>query len=199
MHPLINQLKTALSAVTIVAALSFSAPALSAPTEELVAGSTSVKLSGDFVGALTSLQVQPAAVGRGSLAEGVAAFPISGGAIDLGTVRAEIIHQGGLSLTAGGTTVELTDFVITTLADRPVLTGLVTVNDDLAVRAPLFALQLPAVSTPLQPHSGSILTLEGVGVTLTSEAATALNQAFGVSAFRQGINIGTANVNAIVQ
>jgi hypothetical protein len=38
--------------------------------------------------------------------------------------------------------------------------------------------------------------LDGVGVTLTSTAAQALNSVFGVTALEGGISIGTANVHA---
>ncbi len=170
-------------------------PVQAAPTEPLFGGSTSVQLSSDFAGALGSLGVQPGAVGLGRLRQGVAMFPISGGQIDLGTAKTEIIHLGGLALTAGTTTVKLTDFVISTLGDRPVLTGLVTVNDSLAFRAPLFELGLPSLTLPLSPQRSRLVVPE-VKVTLTKEAADALNQVFNVSAFQPGFNIGTATVRA---
>lgn len=178
-----------------VLGLSLLLPVQAAPTEQLVGGSTSVQLSSEFAGALGSLGVQPGAVGKGRLRRGVAAFPIAGGQIDLGTAKTEIIHRGGLSLKAGETTVELTDFVISTLGDRPVLTGLVTVNDSLAFRAPLFALELPSLTLPLSPRRSRLVVPE-VKVTLTKEAADALNQVFNVSAFQPGFNIGTATVRA---
>ncbi|NJK52291.1 MAG: hypothetical protein HC936_04715 [Leptolyngbyaceae cyanobacterium SU_3_3] len=180
---------------SLVAVLSFGTPASAAPTEPLTGGRTSVQLSADFVNALVSLQVAPGVVGRGTLDKGVASFPISGGAIDLGTVKAEIIHRGGLSLKAGNTTVELTDFIISTLGEKPVLTGLVTVNDSLAFRAPLFNLGITGVTPPLAPKDDR-LVLSGVEVTLTAEAAGALNQVFGVTAFKEGLPIGTARVRA---
>jgi hypothetical protein len=193
-----NKLKMFLGIALITASLSFSNPAISAPTETVLGGATTVQLSQEFVGALGGLQVTPGAVGRSALNEGTALFPISGGAIDLGTIKTEIIHQGGLSLSAGGTVVKLTDFLIANLGEQPVLTGLVTANDNLAARVPLFALALPAVSPPLQPAGGKLVDLKGVGVTLTPEAAGALNRAFNVQAFTAGLNIGVARVKAVV-
>jgi hypothetical protein len=76
-----------------------------------------------------------------------------------------------------------------------VLTGLVTVNDSLAFRAPLFALELPELTLPLSPQRSRVVVPE-VKVTLTKEAADALNQVFNVSAFQPGFNIGTATVRA---
>lgn len=191
--------KAVFGVTSVVTVLSLSLPAIAAPTEDVISGTTSVQLSADLVNALTSLQVRPAAVGFSRLRRGVASFPITGGAIDLGTVKTEIIHNGGLSLTAGNVVVELTDFVITTLDDRPVLTGLLIANGELVARAPLFELGLPAVTPPLRPARGRIIEIPDVQVTLTAAAATALNQAFGVTAFTQGFNIGTARVRAVVQ
>ncbi|KAM3091352.1 hypothetical protein ACKFKG_16815 [Phormidesmis sp. 146-35] len=188
-----QKLQAIAGVVSLMAALS--APVMAAPTEPLTGGRTSVQLSSTFVDALVSLQVAPGVVGRGTLVDGVVSFPISGGAIDLGTVKAEIIHRGGLSLKAGDTTVELTDFIITTLGEKPVLTGLVTVNDGLAFRAPLFDLAISGVTPPLTPSNDRIV-LDKVGVTLTAEAAGALNQVFGVTAFQEGLAIGTARVRA---
>ncbi|UFP96265.1 hypothetical protein [Gloeobacter morelensis] len=143
-------------ALTVAAALGLATPALAAPTEALIGGTTSVQLSSDFLGALTSLGVQAGTLRDATLSEqGVASFAVIGGAIDLGTIKAEIIHRGGLSLSAGGTVVELSDFSISTLGTQPVLTGLVTVNDELVGRVRLFNLGLtsaPAVSEQIVTH-----------------------------------------------
>jgi hypothetical protein len=80
-----------------------------------------------------------------------------------------------------------------------VLTGLVVVSDQLVGRVPLFNLALPSgFALPLKAEGGFILQLKGVGVTLTSQAAGALNGVYHVSAFAAGLDIGTADVFAIV-
>lgn len=195
-----NPVQSLIALGALVAGLSLQQPVWAAPTEELAGGSTAVRLSPGFVNALGSLNVTPGTVGSGRLSEGIVSFPISGGAIDLGTVKTEIIHKGGLSLQAGNTRVELTDFIITTLGDKPVLTGLVTVNDSLLTRLPLFDLGLPPVTPPLQPVPGEkrSVTIPSVSVTLTAEAAAALNQVFGIQAFTPGFGIGTARVRTFV-
>jgi hypothetical protein len=162
------------------------------------AGETDVRLSSDLVNALGSLNVTAKGFGKTDISDGIAEFGITGGAADLDTTKVEIIHNGGLSLSSGNTTVDLTDFIITNLGDRPVLTGLVTVNNDLVTRAPLFDLKLGGVGTS-GDSSHPTLNLDDVGVTLTSEAASTLNQIFGVSAFTQGFNIGTADVEAFLR
>lgn len=167
-------------------------------TFTFLTGNTRVDLSPVFVGALTSLNVTPRALGRSELFNGTAFFPIIEGTIDALNAKGEIAHSGGLSLTAGGTRVELRNFVIDTTGGTPVLTGLVVANRSVVGRIPLFDLQLPtSFQLPLRAIGGRIVLIPNVGVTLTQTAATALNGAFGVTAFTAGFNIGTATVIGI--
>ncbi|HWR16456.1 MAG TPA: hypothetical protein VN577_16655 [Terriglobales bacterium] len=172
------------------------APAFSfAQTNTALFGETKVQLSNDFVSALGSLSVAPGTVFPTRLQRGIVNFPVVGGAIDLQTAKGEILHSGGLTLTAAnGTKVQLQAFTIDTTG-QPVITGLVSVNGQVLGRLPLFTLQLPGnLSLPLKPVHNWI-TLKGVGVQLSTQAATALNTVFNVTAFQAGFNIGTANVS----
>jgi hypothetical protein len=161
------------------------------------AGDTSVMLSHDLVNALRTLNIEAEGFGSTQVNQGAVDFLITGGAADLDATKVEIIHSGGLSLKAGETTVNLTDFVISTLDDQAVLTGLVTINGDLLTRATLFDLQVGDIKTSTQREQVN-LELESVGVTLTNDAATVLNQAFAVDAFTGGFNIGMAEVDALL-
>jgi len=188
----------------IVASATFSmfpmAEVLAQPTETTQSGTTAVKLSPDFLNAITSLKVAAGAISPGKLSansKGVkASFPITTGAADLGTLKAEISHKGGLSLSAGKIRVELTSFVIDLAGNQPVLTGLVTANDSLVGRVPLFDLNIPRSGVRV---NDDILKVSDVEVTLTEEAATALNSLFGVNKFTEGLVIGTANVRAMLE
>lgn len=189
------QVKTFMAMLLLVGSL---APSISAaPTALLTDGKTTVTLSNDFLAALVALRLSAGTVGEGTLRSGVASFPVTGGALDLATAKGEINHTGGLVLAAGSTRVELLSFNIDTSGNRTVLTGLVTVNGDFVGRLPLFDLTLPAVTLPLQPQAFNNLFLPGVRVALSAEAAQALNTIFGVTAFTQGFNIGTASLFAI--
>lgn len=159
-------------------------------------GLTSVALSTDLVNALTALGVQASGFGDTRIRKGVARFSITGGAVELDRTRVEILHSGGLTLQAGGTEVNLTDFIISNLNGQTVLTGVLTVNGEVVTRAPLFNLQVGSVGTS-KVRGRDNLDLNNVTVTLTDVAAGALNQAFGVTAFTAGFNIGTAQVDAI--
>ncbi len=188
--------------LTLVVAMSLAgaaATAVAAPTDSIRAGATTVRLAPEFLTALNSLKVAPGAIAPGKLAAKrrgtLASFVITTGVVDLGAVTGEVAHAGGLSLGAGETRVELSSFIIDLAGKRPVLTGIVVVNDSLVGRVPLFDLALP--SRPVDVHE-VLLRIEEVSVTLAPEAAEALNGVFKVSAFTPGFNIGTAKLKALL-
>jgi hypothetical protein len=175
---------TALASVPLLLA----SPALAEPTAQLAGGRTQVQLSQTFVDALASLGVEVAPIGTARLRQGSASFPIPSGALDVETARGDVFHAGGLALRAGATEVRLLNFVIDTTEDA-VLTGLVSVNGDLVDRIPLFDLALS--EAPIIERSRFVV-VRGVDVTLSADAAEALNGVFGVSAFSAGLPIGEA-------
>ena len=190
-----SKVRTAIVAAGI--ALSMVAPITSAaPTAQINSGYTLVELLPEFVGALGSLGIAPSKVLPGTLHQRIAFFPITGGRLDASNARGEVPHSGGLSLTKGATQVVISDFIIETTSS-PRLTGIVTANGTIVGRIPLFNLALPQLVLPLQlPPGPETLLIEGNRVTLTAEAATALNGAFGTTAFTPGFNIGIASVYA---
>jgi hypothetical protein len=199
------KLAKAIGQATLVAALALTGSAVHAQeTKTLDSGVTKVALSSGFVSALEGLGLRAGTVGPTHLRNGIVNFPVTGGAVDLDTAKAQILHSGGLTLTPASApenttpTVALESFIIDTTGSAPVITGLVIVKGALIGRVPLFNLQLPAgITLPLQIQDGQ-LVLDGVGVTLTSTAAQALNSVFNVTALEGGFNIGTAKVRAFV-
>lgn len=189
-----------LSLPIVTAVMVFAASGASAaPTETIRAGATTVELDAGFLAALKSLKVTPASLSPAKLftkrGEPRIAFPITTGAADLGGPKAEIAHVGGLSLSANHIRVELSSFLIDATGDSPRLTGLVVANDNVVGRLPLFDLTLARNSISA---GDSLLRISDVSVTLTEEAAGALNGVFGVSAFQKGAAIGTAKVRALL-
>ncbi|WP_119718174.1 hypothetical protein [Cognatilysobacter tabacisoli] len=181
----------ALLAVALCAAL----PAAAAPTVSTLGGDTRVTLSSEFTGALDTLGVAVAPTFPARIARGQAVFPIPTGEIDLASARGEIVHNGGLDLKAGALTVNISSFVIDTTGDAPVLTGLVKANDSVVARIALFDLALASAPQARQLRRYGTLQVEDVAVTLSAEAAAALNDVFGVTAFAAGLPIGTARVS----
>jgi hypothetical protein len=194
MFPMHLTSRLSLAAPIVALAMLVSANLASAQkTETIEGGRTTVALSSSFVSALGSLDVTPGTVGPTRLHNGSVNFPVAGGAIDLDTAVSQILHSGGLTLTAGQTQVTLQSFIIDTTSS-PVITGLVSVDGKLLGRLPLFDLALPSgITLPLKPRDGRII-LRGVGVTLDGTAAGALNGVFHVTAFEAGFTIGTAKV-----
>ena len=165
-------------------------------------GTTAVALDQGFVDALGTLGLTPGTVGDAELtAEGSAVFPITGGTVtvfDKETgykpyVQGTLFHQGsGLSLTAGGTTVELTNFTIDPGTPSR-LFGDVTVNGELAApSAPLFDLDGSTLNPPT--IEGGEAVLQGTEVLLSAEAAELLNSTFMTDALAGDFLIGTATI-----
>jgi hypothetical protein len=182
------------------------APEPAAAVKDVTGGATRVTLDAGFVKALTSLKVTPAPVGDAKIsAKGVASFPITGGNVTYykpGTVspfvQGKIDHDGsGLSLTAGDTKVELTDFVIDPGAS--VLTGKVSVNGEVAAEsAPLFFLDGSTLKALRLASNDKKAILEGTTVKLKQEAADLLNKTFKIDALKAGLVIGVAKITVPV-
>src|SRR3954447_7092214 len=182
-------------------ASSSSTPKPAAQIDQLSGRDTAVALDGGFVKALTSLKLTPAPVGDAKVSSaGTATFPITGGNVTYykpGTVspyvQGKIDHAGsGLSLTGGGKTVKLTNFMID--PGKSVLTGKVTVDGKVAApSAPLFFLDGRTLK-PLESKSNGTAVLDGTTVKLKAEAADLLNKTIGVDALKEGLVIGPATI-----
>lgn len=182
--------------------------AMAAPTLELRSGQTTVALAQEFLNAATTLGVRVAPLAEGQIRvrnnRTSAVFPVTNGSVDTGSLRLEVFHSGGLSLTAGDTVVTLEQFAIENTVDGNLrLKGIVTANGTMVGEVPIFDLTLTE-SPSARPGNllrsdillGGNLRLAGVRVTLSGEAASALNSVFNVTAFSRGLNIGTATVEA---
>jgi hypothetical protein len=149
-------------------------------------GATTLALDPAAVDALTGLGVTPAPIAPArALPSGELAFPITNSlrnALRTGVIR----HSGGISLTAGSTTVNLEDFVIDPV--RRVLTA--RVGD---ARLPILSLDF---SEARIRFNGRRLTVGPVGGSLTAGAAGALNAAFGLApgTVPAGLKLGDATV-----
>ena len=151
-------------------------------------GATSLALDPGAAQALATLGISAApAAPATARSDGSLAFPITGGKVDAKSLAGSITHSGGLTLSRGATTVTVTDFTIET-APAPKLTALLgTARFDLAT------LDLSAAKVATSERT---VTVGPVTAKLTKAAADALNQAFGTTAFAEGLSIGTATVAA---
>lgn len=163
--------------------------------------STGVELNKSFIAALTSLKVSPAPIAPATLATNTyptpeLLFPITGGNVSVFPktvdpyVQGMITHSGGFSLTAGGKTVKLTDFLVD--PGKSLLYGRV---NGASPAADLFILDGSGLN--ITHPSSNEYDLDGTKVELTADAASALNKAFGITALKQGIVVGIAHIKAI--
>jgi hypothetical protein len=144
-------------------------------TQPLVGGETSVTLT--TAPALQSLNINVSPLGSGlidaSSADPVAQFPITGGTLGPDAGEAVILHQAsGLRLSGSGGSVDLSDLLIDT--QNHVVDANVSANDFFVGNVAVFDL-------------GQDGTLS-----LTSDAASLLDNTFGTSALSAGQSIGFA-------
>ena len=174
-----------------------------AKVDSLTGTSTSVKLDSGFTSALMSLGLTPGTVGTATLdaSTGTVTFPITGGNVTVYNkgavtpyVQGSIEHMGsGLSLTAGSTKVELTNFVIDP-GDNSKLTGDVSVNGkSAATGATLFDLGGGTLQ-PITVDANGVATLTGTKVFLSDDAASLLGSTFKTDAVKGGLLVGVATL-----
>jgi hypothetical protein len=159
-----------------------------AATVALSGGETRLTLSKGAAAALSDLGVAVAPTGKARVRSGAIAFPVTGGRIDPATAAGRVTHGGGIRLRAGATRVRLSDFTITVGRSAAI-----SARVDGGARLTAFRLDLSRARV----FRDGLDTVAGrVGVRLSPVAARALNRAFGVSAFKGGLRLGTARVTA---
>jgi hypothetical protein len=172
-----------------------------AAIDPLTGVDTSVALDPGFMDALKQLKVAPGVVGDASLEGTDVSFPITGGDVTYYDpassvrpfVQGVIEHENsGLSLTAGGTKVELTDFVIDPGTSE--LMGTVSVDGKVAAEdAVLFDLDGSTLE-PLKTNPDGSATLTGTTVLLSGDAAQLLNDTFGIEDLKGGLKVGISTI-----
>lgn len=170
-------------ALAALAAMTALVPA-AASARTATYGATALELDSKAAAALTSLGVTPGVIAPGSAKADGLNFPITnsfGSTLATGTVR----HSGGISLTAGATRVELTNFWIN-LRSRSLSAQLGS------ARAAI--LDLDFRDARVSFGRGGVVRIGPVTAGLTQAAADTLNGAFGVTAFTKGLVLGKATV-----
>jgi hypothetical protein len=162
---------------------------------------TQVTLDQGFLDALTSLKLTPGVLGGATLTDGALHFPITGGNVKYYDptksyrpyVQGEIDHDGsGISLTAGKTVVELTNFVIDPGTSK--LTGTVTANGTkVADNVYIFSLHGGSLK-PLYKDADGNAVLEGTKVFISADAADLLNKTFNTTAVTDKLLVGVAKI-----
>jgi hypothetical protein len=156
-----------------------------ADTVHLKGGATTLALSSTAAGALQSLGIAAAPIAPATAGRAGLAFPVTGGRVDAKTLAGTIRHSGGIRLSKGATAVALRSFTIR-VDKHPNLTAKVGGS-----RVSILNLDLSKAKVAIKGRS---VKVANVKATLTKAAAGALNQAFSTTAFKKGLDIGTATV-----
>lgn len=151
----------------------------------------------------TALTADPATV-RALEADGVTLSPLRGtrvgrrgdvilplvsGLVERTTLVGRIRHAGGLVFRKGDREVAIANFDID-VTRAPSLTALTA-----AGRLTMADVVLPDAPPDVD---GDRMTVDGVGLTLTADAARALNRALGTTVFAPGVSLGTAVIRGVV-
>ncbi len=172
-----------------------------ADVSALTGDTTEVALDQGFVDALGTLKLTPGTVGTGELKDGALIFPITGGNVRVyepgsvdNYVQGAILHEGsGLSLSGGGTKVDIGNFIVDPGAS--VVYGDVNVDGaPAAVGVPIFDLNgntLQGLDT--SSEQGKAI-LQGSEVLMSDTAAGLLNDTFKTDAVKGGLLVGTATI-----
>lgn len=175
------------------------APEPVAVVDQLSGRNTVIKLDKGFVGALESLKLTPGVDGGAKLKDGSLIFPISGGNVTVfepGTVSPYVVGQiqhenSGLTLSAGGTTVLLSNFNVDPGSSK--VYGDVSVNGKVAATSAILFNLDGRTLKPLESGDGTA-TLQGTKVLVSEVAAPLLNDTFGTKAVKPGLLVGVATI-----
>ncbi|MGI9079348.1 MAG: hypothetical protein ACR2GF_00755 [Acidimicrobiales bacterium] len=160
--------------------------------------STSVDLDAGTLKVLTDKGVAPTPIAPATVAStgGVttASFPISQGYVSVyptttpDYVRGLLSHTGGLKFTAGGKSLDLTDFMV-----NP---GDSTLTATVAGGSAAPILDLDGSNLKISTDAQGNTKLDGAVAKLSQVGADALNKYFGVSFFAKGIPLGVVHIVA---
>ncbi|MEA2169530.1 MAG: hypothetical protein QOF76_2830, partial [Solirubrobacteraceae bacterium] len=158
------------------------------PVEYVVSGNkTTLTVASDASSALASLGITTGVGDGASVNEnGSISFPITGGKVNVAGYDGRILHAGALTLTRGSTVVSLSSFTINTQKNQ--LSGLVN------GAGPAYLLNLTEPENQLLDDDGR-LEQNNITASLSAPAARALNEAFGTTAFTEGMILGYINTD----
>jgi len=157
------------------------------PTE---GGRTTLTLSKAFVADITAAKATLTTVPGAQLDGNQIGFGLSAGEINLANAEGQLLHNGGITLTAGAKQVTLDSLILTTFGEQTYVSALVIANGRFIGRINVFDITLPTnLTLPITPNRGDFF-LGGVSWNLDPAGASALNDALGVTAFRDSAYVG---------
>jgi hypothetical protein len=178
----------AMAAIVLVPALAYGngpQTTTSKAGSTVIGRTTTVVLYPSMTTMLQRGRITLTAVPPSSAVRSVQTFPIHGGHIVATTFTGTISHAGGLTFSHNRKRVTMTNFVINTQTKQ--LTASVAGRS-----LPSFNLNLASLRHASEPHRTMIAT--NIKLTVTSNAARALNDGLGVTTFKAGQYFGVATL-----
>ena len=124
-------------------------------------------------------------------------FGLSTGEINLANAEGQLVHNGGITLTAGKKEVTLDSLILTTIGEQDYVSALVVANGRFVGRVNVFDVTLPSdLTLPIKPKDGDFFL--GLAWNLDPAGATALNDALGTAAFHDSIYVGFSSSLVLV-
>ncbi len=157
----------------------------------LTGGRTTLALDKKTAGALSSNGVTVTPASEAKAGKAGISFPIQGGLINAKTLAGNITHSGGLTFAAGGKSLTIRDFEVSTT--KKALTAWV---DEAGARIPVLNLKLGKAKVKA---TAKHLMVTGIRATLQKGAAQALNGYFSTNLFTGGLAVGKVQVSASVK
>jgi hypothetical protein len=161
------------------------------------AGVTTLRFAPSFESTVATSGLTLGAVGESSVLQGLFLFPVVEGAIDIDSGRGEIIHGGGFQLVAQNLDVTFLNLIMDTTGATPFVTGDLVVNNATILRMPIFDVQFPLLTLPLDVRRGTV-DIPSTMITLRPEAADILNRIIASTIFTSGEPVGTSEMTWIV-
>jgi hypothetical protein len=157
------------------------------------AGVTTLRFDPSFESTVYTTGMTLGAVQESIVLQGLFIFPVVEGNIDLDNARGEVTHGGGFHLAGRNLDVTFLNLMLDTTGATSYVTAALVVNKAMVLRIPLFNLQLPPLTLPLDIRSGKI-PIFSTSVTLRPEAAEILNQLLSSTTFTDEQPVGISEM-----
>lgn len=158
----------------------------------ITGGNTKIEFDQNYLTALKTLNLTPTGTGQAQVSGNTATFPVTGGSFTLSgsTASGTIQHAGGIKLGSGATAITLDNFVLDPAANK-MYGDIMVAGQTAGSHVGLFDISSSGAS--VQGSSGSA-TISGLKLTLSNDAASALNKAMNTTAIQGNFPVGTATV-----
>ncbi len=169
---------------------STSTTAAAASPATVVGKSASVVLNPVTAQSLKAAGITITPIAPATAKTGVLVFPVSGGHMVVTTLSGTVEEKGGVTLSHEGRSIQLSDFTVDTTTKQ--ITSSVGGQS-----VPIFDMDLASIKRASGPNGTALAS--NISLTLTAEAADALNGSLGVTFLKEGLPFGIATLTIAIK